>query len=84
MLRVLGICLGIVVLAIVAYPFVQDAYFRYQVGRRLDTVMDSRERAEFRQWPGDAMSFARTLYERCERSQGDKAVQCERYRYAFE
>ena len=84
MLRLLGIAFGAVVLAIVAYPFVQDAYSRYQVSQRLDTVMDAREKAEFRRWPGDAMSFARALYERCELSQGKGAAACERYRVAYQ
>ncbi|HEX3860914.1 MAG TPA: hypothetical protein VHY35_04425 [Stellaceae bacterium] len=46
--------------------------------------MDTQERAEFRQWNGDAMSFARRLYDRCELTWGRSAVQCERYRSAFE
>jgi len=84
MLRLLGIAFGAVVLAIVAYPFVQDAYSRYRVSQRLDSVMDAREKAEFHRWSGDAMSFARALYERCELSQGKGATACDRYRIAFQ
>ena len=84
MMRVLGTIVALVVIIAVGYPFAQDAYHRYQVSRRLDTVMDSNDRAAFRQWNGDAASFAKTLYERCEITNGRGAVQCERYRYAFE
>jgi hypothetical protein len=83
MLRLLGIAFAAVVLAIVAYPFLQDAYGRYQVSRRLEAVMDSRERAEFQRWTGDATSFARALYERCQ-ARGNTTVQCDRYRYAYQ
>ena len=84
MMKVLGTIVALVVIIAVGYPFAQDAYHRYQVSRRLDTVMDSNDRAAFRQWNGDAASFAKTLYERCEITNGRGAVQCERYRYAFE
>ena len=60
--------------------FAQDAYHRYQVSRQLDQVMDSQDRAAFRQWNGDAASFAKTLYERCELTNGRGAAQCQRYR----
>ena len=84
MWKILGILVALVVIIAVGYPFAQDAYHRYQVSRRLDVVMDSHDRAAFRQWNGDAVSFAKTLYERCELTSGRGAVQCERYRYAFE
>ena len=84
MWKILGILVALVVIIAIGYPFAQDAYHRYQVSRRLDSVMDSRDRAAFRQWNGDAVSFAKTLYERCELTAGRGAVQCERYRYAFE
>ena len=84
MARILGTFIAIIVLIGVAYPFAQDAYHRYKVAQRLDSVMDSRERAEFRNWNGDAISFAKSLYERCELNRGRGAVPCERYRYAFQ
>jgi hypothetical protein len=84
MLRFLGIVIALLLVIAVGYPFAQDAYHRYQVSQRLDSVMDSSDRAAFKQWNGDAASFAKTLYERCEITNGRGAVQCERYRYAFE
>ena len=84
MIRFLGICLGILALIAIGYPFGQDVYHRYLVSQRLDSVMDSKDRAAFRQWNGSAIDFAKTLYERCELNEGKGAVQCERYRYAFE
>ncbi len=68
----------------VALPFGREAYHRYQVSRRLDTVMDERDRAALNQWNGDAASFGRSLYERCVREQGEGAAACERYRFAFQ
>ena len=82
--RILGICIAVLVLVALAYPFAQEAYDRYLVSERLKTVMTAQERAEFRNWNGDAMSFARRHYERCELSQGRGAVQCERYRYPLQ
>ena len=84
MWKILGTLITLVVIIAVGYPFAQDAYHRYQVSRRLDSVMDSHDRAAFRQWNGDAASFAKTLYERCEITNGRGAVQCERYRYAMQ
>lgn len=82
--RVIGTLVGLLLIIGIGYPLAQDAYHRYQVSRKLDAVMDARDRAAFRQWTGDAISFAKTLYERCELTQGRGAVPCERYRYAFE
>ena len=84
MLRILGILITLLLIVAIGYPFAQDAYRRYQVSQRLDSVMDSSDRAAFRQWNGDAASFAKALYERCEITNGRSAVQCERYRYALE
>jgi len=84
MFRLLGFAFGAVLLVIVSYPFIQDAYSRYQVSQHLDAVMDSREKAEFHRWSGDATSFARALFERCELSQGKSAAACDRYRTAFQ
>jgi len=84
MLKIVGTCVVILVLIAVGYPFAQDAYHWWQVKQRLSTVMDSKERAEFQSWKGDATSFAKTLYDRCQLSQGKGAVQCDRYRSAFE
>ena len=84
MLKNLGILVVVVILLAIAYPFAQDAYHRWQVNQRLSAVMDSKERMEFQNWKGSATSFARTLYDRCQLSQGQGAVQCDRYRSAFE
>ena len=84
MWKILGTCIALVVIIAIGYPFAQDAYHRYQVSRQLDSVMDSNDRAAFRQWNGDAASFAKTLYERCELINGRGAPQCQRYRSAFE
>ena len=80
MWKILGILVALVVIIAIGYPFAQDAYHRYQVSRQLDQVMDSQDRAAFRQWNGDAASFAKTLYERCELTNGRGAAQCQRYR----
>ena len=84
MFKILGTLVGLVLIIAVVYPFAKDAYHRYEVSRQLDAVMDSRDRAAFRQWNGDAISFAKTLFERCELTNGRGAVQCQRYRSAFE
>ena len=84
MARILGICVAVLLLIVVVYPFAQEGYHRYLVSERLKTVMTSQEQAEFRNWNGDAMSFAKRLYDRCELTQGRGSVQCERYRYPLQ
>lgn len=84
MLKTLGICVALLVIIAIGYPFAQDAYHWWQVKQQLLHVMDSKERAEFQNWQGDASSFAKTLYDRCQLVQGQGAVQCDRYRSAFE
>jgi len=84
MLRILGIIIAALVIIVLLYPFAQDAYQRYLVAERLKSVMTPRESAEFNNWSGDAKSFAQSLYERCELTQGKGAVQCDRYRFALE
>jgi hypothetical protein len=83
MTRILGISVAVAILAVFALPFGKEAYHRYQVSERLDTVMDDRDRQAFSQWNGDAASFGRSLFERCEREQGAGAGACARYRFAF-
>jgi len=46
--------------------------------------MDERDRAAFRDWAGDAASFGRSLFERCELVNGRGAPNCERYRIALD
>jgi hypothetical protein len=81
--RILSIALGVAILIAFAAPFARDAYHRYEVSRRLDTVMDDRDRAALAHWHGDAASFGRALFERCEREQGAGAPACNRYKFAF-
>ena len=82
--RIIGTLLALAVFIVVGLPFVKDAYHWWVVKQRLASVMTTTEKAEFQQWQGDAGSFAKMLYDRCQLSQGRGAVQCERYRYAFE
>ncbi len=82
MVRIVGTLIVLLVIILVVYPFAQDAYQRYEVEKHLKSVLSVQEREEFRNWNGDAISFAKSLYDRCELSQGQGAVQCERYRYA--
>ncbi|HEX3954768.1 MAG TPA: hypothetical protein VHW90_14420 [Stellaceae bacterium] len=84
MIKILAICIAVLVLAAVSYPFLHDAYNRYLISQRLDAVMNANERAEFRQWNGDAISFARRLFEQCELTQGNNAPPCQRYRAAYQ
>jgi hypothetical protein len=84
MIRILGILIAVLLIIVLAYPFAQDAYQRYLVSQRLKTVMTQQERAEFDNWNGDAMSFAQRLYNRCELTEGQGAVQCDRYKFALE
>lgn len=84
MTRILSIALGIAIVAMFALPFGREAYHRWQISKRLDSVMDQRDRAAFDQWNGDAASFGRSLFERCQREQGIGAASCERYRFAFQ
>jgi hypothetical protein len=82
--KIIGTILAVIILIVVIYPFAQEAYHRYLVSDRLKTVMTSQERAEFNNWTGDAMSFATRLYQRCELTKGKGAVQCDRYKFAYE
>ncbi|MBV8776196.1 MAG: hypothetical protein JO032_03975 [Alphaproteobacteria bacterium] len=84
MARTLGTIFAVVLILVMAYPFARDAYHRYQVARRLDPLMSDSDRAAFRVWSGDAASFGRSLYERCELTNGVNAPACEPYRRAIE
>ena len=82
--KIIGVILALIVIVLFAGPFINDAIERTRVSSRLEAVMDERERAEFSNWQGDATSFAQNLYNRCQQTQGQGAVQCDRYKYAFE
>jgi hypothetical protein len=84
MARIVGTCLAVALILVMAYPFAHDAYHRYQVARRLDPLMSNSDRAAFRVWSGDAASFGRSLYERCELTNGPSAPACEPYKRAIE
>lgn len=82
--KILSIAVIAVVGLVVVLPFAREAYHRYEVSKRLDSVMDDADRAAFSQWNGDAASFGQSLYERCVRAQGQSSPACERYRFAFQ
>jgi len=84
MTRIIGGFFALSLVVFFAYPFAHEAYHRYEVGRRLDTIMDERDRAAFRAWNGDAISFGQTLYDRCGRVNGPNAPSCEPYRRAIQ
>jgi len=84
MTQIIGTIVAALLMIVLAFPFGQDIYQNYLVRQRLGTIMNPAERAEYRDWKGDASSFAKRLYDRCELSQGQGAVQCDRYRYALQ
>jgi len=84
MARILGTCIGVFLLVALAFPFVRDAYHRYHVISGLEAVMNERDRAAFREWKGDAISFGRSLFERCELMNGRGAAVCQSYLTALE
>src|SRR6185437_338277 len=77
MVRILGTCVALALIVILALPFGKEAYHRYEVGKRLEPLMDERDRAAFRSWSGDAASFGRSLFERCELVNGREAPVCD-------
>ncbi len=81
--RILSIALAIAIVVMFAAPFARDAYHRYEVSTRLNKIIDASDRVAFNQWNGDAASFAKTLYERCQIEHGQGAATCERYHFAF-
>jgi hypothetical protein len=84
MTRILGTCFAVALILVMAYPFARDAYHRYQVAHRLDPLMSDSDRAAFRVWSGDAASFGRSLYERCELTNGPDSPTCEPYMRAIQ
>jgi hypothetical protein len=79
MTRILGSLIAIVIIVVLEAPFVREAYQRYQLARDLDTVMNERDREAFVYWQGDAASFGRSLFERCELENGRGSPLCQRY-----
>jgi hypothetical protein len=84
MVRILGTCVALALTILVALPFARDAYHRYAVAQRLKPLMDEHDQAAWRDWSGDAVSFGRSLYERCELINGQGAATCEPYKSAIQ
>jgi hypothetical protein len=84
MFRIIGTVAALVLVVVLALPFARDAYQRYEVGHKLNAVMSDRDRAAFQAWNGDPKAFGRSLYERCELTNGPNAPACEPYRAAIE
>jgi hypothetical protein len=76
MTRILGTCLALALIIVMAYPFARDAYHRYEVAKRLDP----QDRVAFENWNGDSASFLRSLRERCELANGAGAPACDAYK----
>jgi hypothetical protein len=47
-------------------------------------LMNEHDQAAWRDWSGDAVSFGRTLYARCELTSGQNASNCEPYKVAIQ
>jgi hypothetical protein len=84
MVRFLGTCAALALITILAFPFARDAYHRYEVGKHLRPLMDDNDRAAFRAWSGDPAAFGRSLYERCELTNGQGSPNCEAYKLAIQ
>lgn len=84
MIRILGTCVALSLIMLVAFPFARDAYHRYEVAQRLRPLMNEADQAAWRNWSGDAVSFGRSLYDRCELINGPGAAICEPYKSAIQ
>ncbi len=84
MVRILGTCAALALIILMAFPFARDAYHRYEVAQRLKPLMNEQDQAAFRDWNGDAVSFGRSLYERCELINGKNSTSCEAYKSAIQ
>ena len=80
------ILIGVAVCLVVgwAFPLAHEAYERHRVIGKLDPVLTEQDHAAFQAWQGDAVSFAKTLFARCEITHGQGAATCEPYRLAQE
>ena len=76
MVRILGTCVALALVVFMAFPFARDAYHRYEVSQRLNP----QDRVAFQNWNGDPASFLRTLYERCELTNGRDSPTCDSYK----
>lgn len=84
MVRILGTCVALALIVFLAFPFAHDAYQRYEVAQRLKPLMNEADEAAWRNWNGDAVSFGRSLYERCELVNGKDSATCEPYKSAIQ
>jgi len=84
MVRILGTVAALALVVLVAFPFARDAYHRYEVAQRLRPLMNEHDQAAWRDWNGDAISFGRSLYERCELINGQGSQSCVAYKVAIQ
>jgi hypothetical protein len=84
MVRILGTLTALALVMLVAFPFARDAYHRYEVAQRLRPLMNEHDQAAWRDWNGDAVSFGRSLYERCELINGQGSQNCQAYKVAIQ
>jgi hypothetical protein len=84
MVRILGTCAALALVMLVAFPFARDAYHRFEVAQRLKPLMNEHDQAAWRDWNGDAISFGRSLYERCALVNGQGSANCEPYKVAIQ
>jgi hypothetical protein len=82
MVRLIVIAVAVCLIVGIAFPLAHEAYERHRVISRLDPVLSDQDRAAFQAWNGDAVSFAKSLYARCEITHGQGAATCEPYRLA--
>lgn len=82
MVRSILFVAGIILLAALVFPIAHDAYERSRVITKLDSILTPQERLAFQAWQGDASSFAKSLYARCQLANGQSARTCEPYRLA--
>jgi hypothetical protein len=79
--RVLAVA-GVILLAVMVFPLARDAYERNRVMSKLDPVLTQQDRQAFQAWQGDAVSFAKTLYARCQIAHAQDTKTCDPYRLA--
>jgi predicted LPLAT superfamily acyltransferase len=84
MVRILGTCVALALVVFLAFPFAHDAYRRYEVAERLKPLMSEQDQAAWRDWNGDAVSFGRSLYDRCQLTNGRDSPNCQGYKSAIE
>jgi hypothetical protein len=82
MLRRILVGTALILLVAMAFPLAYDAYQRHRVISKLDPVLTQQDRLAFQAWKGDALSFAKSLYDRCRIANGQGAQACEPYRLA--